>query len=102
MPGLLRGWARAIGGSWLEPCEFTVETGNGQGRLPVAQLRADCTYRSAGDRLNRLGILYEFLPSDGHDRALVEATALIEGRLSGGEEFSWPDSAEVADEREAG
>ncbi|MEU6558616.1 AAA family ATPase [Nocardia nova] len=67
----------------------------------------DMRFRSLADRyvqsvLNRLGILHEVLPSDGHDRALVEATALIEGRLPGGEEFSWPDSAEVADEREVG
>ncbi|MBY8858626.1 ATP-binding protein [Nocardia sp. CA2R105] len=47
---------------------------------------ADMRFRAMADRyvqsvLDRLGILHDVLPSDGHARALVEATALIEGRL---------------------
>ncbi|WP_280273420.1 hypothetical protein [Nocardia wallacei] len=60
VPGLLRGWARATDGSWLGLCEFTIETGNGHGRLPVAQLvprqalaPAENTGRTATPRARR-------------------------------------------------
>ncbi|WP_169814527.1 AAA family ATPase [Nocardia pseudovaccinii] len=45
-------------------------------------------FRALADRhvakvLERLGIEHELLPSDGHDRALVEVMAFIKGHLNG-------------------
>ncbi|MFI5779521.1 AAA family ATPase [Nocardia sp. NPDC051570] len=57
----------------------------------------DMRFRRMADRhvgrvLNRLGIIHAVLPFDGHDRAIVEAMALVEGRLAApDEEFSWGD-----------
>ncbi|MFI6779269.1 AAA family ATPase [Nocardia sp. NPDC050412] len=51
----------------------------------------DLEFRALADRhvakvLERLGIGHDLLPSDGHDRALVEVTAFIKGRLDGVDE----------------
>ncbi|NQE88074.1 AAA family ATPase [Nocardia terpenica] len=60
----------------------------------------DLRFRELADKhvaevLHRLGIGHDVLPFDGHDRAIVEALALIKGRLEDpAAEFSWDDSEE--------